>query len=265
MALRHPFLRLQLISPNRKRFANVINIMKLSVIIPTKNEQVLLPRLLECLEKQSFRDFEVVVADANSTDRTREIATSFGAKVVDGGMPGPGRNRGSEAASGEIFLFMDADVLLPSEHYLGDTLQEFEMLKADVATCKLKPMSDKYFDHFFHHFYNGYTRLTEGVRPHAPGSCIFSRRDAHLSIGGFDEEVVFAEDMEYVQRAHRKGYRFRMLLSHAVLVSVRRLEKDGRINIAAKYVYGELHMMTKGPFRRMPYEYEMGGDVPKNP
>jgi len=238
--------------------------MKLSVIIPTKNEEVLLPRLLACLEKQSFRDFEVIVADAQSTDRTREIAESFGAKVVEGAMPGPGRNRGAETASGDILLFMDADVLLPSDHYLRDTVQEFDAMKADVATCKLKPMSDKYFDMFFHHFYNGYSLLTESVRPHAPGSCIFSRRSVHQGIGGFDEEVVFAEDMEYVQRAHRKGHRFRMLRSHLVLVSVRRLEKDGRCNIAAKYLYGELHMITKGPFRRMPFEYEMGGDVSEN-
>jgi len=43
-------------------------------------------------------------------------------------------------------------------------------------------------------------------------------------------------------------------------VSVRRLEKDGRLSIAMKYVMGELHMVVKGPYKEMPYEYDMGGD-----
>ncbi|QQR60800.1 hypothetical protein IPH19_05355 [Candidatus Uhrbacteria bacterium] len=48
-----------------------------------------------------------------------------------------------------------------------------------------------------------------------------------------------------------------------LLVSVRRFEKDGRWRIAAKYIYGEIYMMTKGPFRELPYQYEMGGEEPK--
>lgn len=230
--------------------------MKLSIIIPTKNEEVVLPELFDTIHMQTFRDFEVIVADAASTDRTRELASSFGAKVVDGGMPGPGRNRGAAASSGDILLFIDADVQLPNERYLEDVVSEFDRRGVDVATCRLKPMSDRMGDKIGHGVFNNYAKLFERVRAHAAGSCIIARRTVHDVIGGFDERVVFAEDQEYVQRAHRNGYRFRMLESHPMHVSVRRLEKDGRLSIATKYIYSEAHMLIKGPmFDRIPFEY----------
>ena len=48
--------------------------------------------------------------------------------------------------------------------------------------------------------------------------------------------------------------------SHPINVSVRRFEKDGRAAIAVKYLFGELRMLTKGPFKKMPFTYEMGGE-----
>ncbi len=230
--------------------------MKLSIVVPAKNEEAVLPGLFKTIENQMFRDFEVIVADAHSTDRTRETASAFGAKVVDGGMPGPGRNRGATASSGDILLFVDADVQLPNERYLGDVVAEFEQRAADVATCRLKPMSDRIDDKVGHAVFNHYTKLFERIRAHAAGSCILSRRPVHDAIGGFDERVVFAEDQEYVQRAHRNGYRFRMLESHPMHVSVRRLENDGRLSIASKYLYSEAYMLLKGPMiDRLPFEY----------
>ncbi len=237
--------------------------MKVSIVIPTKNEEVLLPRLLAALQQQTYQDFEVIVADAWSTDRTRELAASMGAKVVDGGMPGPGRNRGAEHATGDLLFFMDADALPPHDAFLGDVVHSFQELGVQLATCPLKPLSDKAGDHFGHDVYNRYVRLTERVLPHAPGSCILALRSVHEAIGGFDEHVVFAEDMEYVQRAHKQGYRFKMLPTQPIYVSVRRLDKDGRLAIAAKYIYGEIYMLAKGPFKNMPYEYVMGGDEPQ--
>lgn len=225
------------------------------MIIPTKNEEAVLPKLFETIQSQTFRDFEVIVADAASTDRTREVVAAFGAKVVDGGMPGPGRNRGAMAASGDILLFADADVQLPSDRYFEDVVAEFEHRGADVATCRLKPMSDRFDDKFGHGVFNNYAKLFERVRAHAAGSCIIARRPVHDAIKGFDERVVFAEDQEYVQRAHRHGYKFRVLESHPMNVSVRRLDKDGRISIAAKYLYSEAHMLLKGPMFEQVFEY----------
>ncbi len=234
--------------------------MKISVIIPAKNEAILLPRLLRSIAAQTYLDREVIVADAFSSDGTRSVAVAHGARVIDGGMPGPGRNLGAQAATGALFLFLDADTVLPSERFLEDVVREFREQRADVATCKLEPLTDRADDRFGHDVYNYFVQLTQGTRPHAPGGCLLVTREAHERIGGFDERVLMIEDCDYVQRAHRSGFRFRQLRSHPILVSVRRLDKDGRWRIAAKYLYSEFYMMTVGPFRHQPYRYDMGGD-----
>lgn len=238
---------------------------KLTIVIPAKNEEATLPRLLESIRSQSYRDFEIVVADAGSTDATRSIAERFGAKVVEGGMPGPGRNRGAEAAEGEIIAFFDADVLLTSSRFLDDCLAEMDRKRIDVATCKVKPLSRRPIDRVMHEAYNAYATAMEKVRPHAPGFCILVKRHAHQGINGFDEDVVFAEDHDYVQRAQKQGYNFGLLRSHPIAVSVRRLEKDGRLSIALKYIFVELRMFAKGSFKDMPFDYEMGGGDEKSP
>ncbi|MDF1496567.1 MAG: glycosyltransferase [Patescibacteria group bacterium] len=233
----------------------------LSIVIPTKNEEKNLPNLLKSIRLQTFSDYEIIIADANSDDRTRFIAQESGVKVVDGGLPGPGRNRGAEVAEGTIILFLDADVELSDPNFLEANLNEMKDRGVNVATTLVKPMSDSYLDKAMHEVYNAFAVGVERVKPHAPGFCIFVKKHVHDDIGGFDETVVFAEDHEYVQRAVKEGYRFRVLRSVPISVSVRRLEKDGRLGIAFKYAMAELHMMTKGPYKEMPYEYEMGGDV----
>ena len=233
----------------------------LSIIVPTKNEQANLPNLLMSIRSQSFADYEVIIADADSEDKTREIAESYGAKVVPGGLPGPGRNRGAEVATGHTLLFLDADVQMQNENFLKDNLEEMKSKGACVATTYVKPVSKNPIDKAMHEVYNAFAVAAERVRPHAPGFCIFVKKHVHDEIGGFDESVVFAEDHDYVQRAEKAGYRFRVLRKRPISVSVRRLEKDGRLGIALKYMMAELHMMTKGPFKEMPYEYEMGGEL----
>lgn len=232
---------------------------KLSIVIPVKNEETDLPKLLASIKAQTFTDYEVIVADAHSTDKTVELAQAAGAIVVEGGMPGPGRNKGAVHANGDIVAFFDADVQLPSARFLQECLDEMDRKKLDVATCKVKPLSRKPIDRAMHEAYNAYTIATEKLKPHAPGFCILVRRDVHHGINGFDEDVVFAEDHDYVQRAAKDGHRFGILRSHPIAVSVRRLEKDGRLSIALKYVFGELYMMTKGSFKEAPFEYQMGG------
>ena len=70
----------------------------LSIIVPTLNEEEHLPIFFREIKKQSFKDYEVIIADANSTDRTVEIAQKFGATVISGGLPAKGRNEGAKIA-----------------------------------------------------------------------------------------------------------------------------------------------------------------------
>jgi glycosyltransferase involved in cell wall biosynthesis len=91
----------------------------ISVIIPARNEEVSLADCLQSLVTQSGVEFEIIVVDDHSTDRTREIAESFpGVRVVDAG-PLPegwtGKNNavtcGARQARGEWLLFTDADTV----------------------------------------------------------------------------------------------------------------------------------------------------------
>jgi len=235
----------------------------LSIIIPTKNEEEHLPGLFESIAKQTYRDFELIVADAGSTDRTREIAAAAGARVIEGGLPGPGRNRGASVASGLLLLFLDADIVLPDERFLIAAVTEMRSRGLDVAAPDVAPMSDCRIDRLFYAFYNRYVRILEHVFPHTPGFCMFAMRQAHEKIRGFDETVTFAEDHDYAQRAKRARLRFGLLNTPLpVKTDVRRFEKDGRLRILLVYTWTELRMMFIGPYRKKtPFTYEMGGKV----
>lgn len=228
-----------------------------SVIIPTKNESEDLPRLLASLTSQTVLPGEIIVADARSEDDTREIATSYGAMVVDGGLPGVGRNKGAEAATKDMLLFLDADVELTDAHFLEKTIGEMLERKLDVATCDVFPISDKFIDHALHKAYNLYVRICGSWLPHAPGFCIFVKREVHELIRGFDEGVIFAEDHDYVRRAVKRKKQFGFLKAH-VPVSIRRMERDGRFRIILTYILGELHLLTLGPVRHNKFRYSFG-------
>lgn len=200
--------------------------MIFSIIIPAKNEEKNLPVLLKSIRSQSLHDYEIIVADAGSTDKTREVAASFGARVVQGGMPGTGRNRGAEAAKGEYLLFLDADVVLPREDFLEKSLAEIKKNNFCVAA----PLYDFYparvMDKVVSNLWNVWVIVAAGISPSAAGSCIFARREMHNKIGGFNEKIVLGEDTDYVYRASRIC-RFGIIRSARVGNSPRRLRQEG--------------------------------------
>lgn len=84
--------------------------MKVSIIIPTYNEEDVILKCLESLQKQSYKDFEIIIVDDGSTDQTVELVKSF--NVIHGSHQGAGaaRNLGAKSAKGEILVFVDADM-----------------------------------------------------------------------------------------------------------------------------------------------------------
>jgi len=230
---------------------------KISIVIPTLNEEKLLPVLLESIKKQKGVETEIIVADSNSTDKTRQIAASFSAKIVEGGLPGKARNNGAKNASCETILFLDADVILPAPDFLKKTLFEFNKNNLGIASCEFYPISDNTIDKILHQAANFYLKKTCQIMPHIPGFCIFVRKDVHEKINGFDETLKLAEDHDYAQRAG-KITKFGFLKSYPILVSVRRLERDGRFNILAKYALCETHIFFKWPIRSDIFKYTFG-------
>ncbi|MEK7606772.1 MAG: glycosyltransferase [Patescibacteria group bacterium] len=228
----------------------------ISIIIPTLNEERFLPLLLESLQRQTRRDFEVIVADAGSKDRTRDITLNFGCTITEGGTPARGRNCGARVAKGEWVVFLDADVILPHD-FLDRAMNEMERRRLDIASPFIAPLNGRRIDKIFFGFYNWYSVITRPVYPHAPGFCIFVRRTLHEALDGFDEATLLAEDHDYVLKASRLG-RFGLLRRIRVPVSMRRFEKDGHVNIALKYVAAEAHRIFLGPINSNIFRYRFG-------
>jgi glycosyltransferase involved in cell wall biosynthesis len=228
----------------------------LTVIIPTLNEIAYLPSLLDALDVQTRQPEELIVADAGSTDGTAELARKRGARVIRGGMPSIGRNAGARATNGDIFLFLDADVLPPPD-FIARVLEEFERKEYDVATCFLAAINENPLDRILSAGTNLYFRVIQPVSPHAPGFCILSKRIAHEKMGGFDESLMISEDIDYARRAKRYG-KFGILTSARIPVSMRRVRKEGVVGLGLKYAWCEMYALAGKPVRATPFGYEFG-------
>ncbi len=230
--------------------------MHFSIIIPTLNEEVLLPDLLADLQAQTFRAFEVIIADAGSHDRTVDIARQYGAQIVPGGMPAVGRNNGARVARGDFLVFLDADTRLDPD-FLQNVYDEMEERFLDLATCEILPLSDHPIDQLLHDFANLAIKLAQFADPHAPGFCIIISRRLFRRIGGFNEELKLAEDHDLVKRASQ--FRPLRVLNRAkIKVSVRRLKKEGRVNLISKYIAVELYRILFGEIKTDVFKYEFG-------
>ena len=209
-------------------------IMKISIIIPTYNEEEYLPKLLESIKSQDFTDYEVIVADAQSDDNTREIAKDYGCVVVEGGLPGPGRNRGAEVAQGEILLFLDSDLEL-TENYLSNVVEEFESEELGIAITQMTPLSEKKRDKYLHDLANWFMIAVENIKPHGAGCYgIISKKELHDEVDGFDENLSFGEDTDYIERVAEIS-EFKVLRNARIGVSTRRLEEEGLYTLLKQY------------------------------
>lgn len=227
----------------------------LSIIIPAFNEEKYLPRLLECIGSQTYKDYEIIIADANSKDKTRQIARKYGCRIVNGGMPAVGRNNGAKAAKGDNLLFMDADVRMDKD-FLESALNEYSIRRLDTAGCYLNPDSKNVFDKLGHSVLNSWFFVMQYFWPHMVGQCIFSKKTIHKKLNGFDETILFAEDNDYVNRSRHFG-KFRILNSVSIISSTRRFGYENRFVLALKYILCPLYRIVFGEIRTNIFKYRM--------
>jgi len=228
----------------------------LSIIIPTLNEEDNLEKLLESIHEQDFDNYEIIVADNGSEDKTLEIAKKYKCKITKGGLPAKGRNEGAKIAKGSLLLFLDADTILP-EMVFAKVLKEFKKRKLEIATFFLVPsgrkkMSKETIGFIF--LYNIPIFLMEKFLPHAAMGILIKRK-LFEKLKGFNEKITLAEDHDLARRAQKFG-KFGILKSTKLYVSDRRFKKDGLFKTYSKYLLCEGHMIFIGPVEKNLFEYD---------
>jgi len=229
----------------------------ISIIIPTLNEEKYLPLTLGEIKKQSFTDYEIIVADAGSTDKTIEIAKSFDCKITGGGLPAKGRNEGVKIAQGDLLLFMDADNISIPRNFLKQLIGEFERRNLDCAAFPIFIKGDR-LDSFLYGIYNLWAEISQSFMPHAFNSMII-RKEIHQEIRGFDEDIKLAEDHAYIRKA-AKTSKFGFIRTAPMMTSNRRFEKEGRLKGYLKYIFAGAYMFLFGNIKTDVFKYRFGYD-----
>lgn len=235
----------------RKTYFNMI-----SIIIPTLNEEKLLPGLLKAIKSQNFKNYEIIISDAGSQDKTIEIAKEFGCKITNGGLPGKGRNNGANVAKYNILFFLDADSIFFGQDFFTNFLDEFEKRNLDIATFLIYAKGNNKIDKFIYRAYNFSVCLVENFLPHATNA-VLVKKEIHKKINGFDEQIKIAEDHDYARRAGKFG-KFGIIKTEPILVSARRYETDGRFKTYFKYILCAIYMNLFGPVKSDIFKYKFG-------
>lgn len=241
--------------------------MKLSLVIPALNEEKFLPRLLSSLTTQTRTDFEVVVVDGSSKDRTVEVAQSFRSQLPTlqvlvsekAGLPLQ-RNIGARATQGEWLVFIDSDsILLP---YFIERLENFiAERQPELFTSWFRPDSEDSGDALFTLVANSFV---EGSiyfrRPIAPGPLTAVRRDVFELVNGFDESLTFGEDYDLTHRITGHGIPLQILRETLYVYSLRRVRRDGKFRFMRLYATASLKVLFTKKNLKSP-AYIMGGHL----
>ena len=202
---------------------------EVSIIIPARNEEASLGTCLGSLVSQHGVDFEIVVVNDHSTDRTREIATSFaGVRVIEAGdLPArwTGKNNavvcGAREAHGKWLLFTDADTVhLPGS--LARALTEAKEHKAEMLSYSPEQIAVTFWEMailpvVFAELARQYppSKVSDPASPIAAanGQFILIRRETYDAIGGHAavagdilEDVALAKLVKFSGRKIRFRY-----------------------------------------------------------
>lgn len=174
-------------------------IPKISVVIPTLNEEKYLKSTLESFKKQTFTDFEIIIADGASTDNTLEIAKRYADEITINKKGSVCQNReiGLRLAKGKIIVGADADTVYP--HNYLETINNIFQKEKDVVLVTGRyitidgPLWGISIMRAISFFVELIYRLF-GVLVYAPALCISYKKSVFLKIGGYNVNLDFGGD-----------------------------------------------------------------------
>lgn len=204
--------------------------MRISIVVPAFNEERLLGDSLAQIKSaaKAFAplgwEWELIVCDNNSTDRTAEIARAAGARVVFEPINqiARARNAGAAAAAGDWLIFVDADSH-PGAELFSDVAKTIQSGKCVAGGVTVR--MDKFY--FIASVMVRAWNFVSRMRCWCAGSFIFCDADAFRKVGGFSDELFMAEELELSERlkkfAKQHGKRLVILHHHPILTSSRKM------------------------------------------
>ena len=222
--------------------------VKISVVVPTMNEEKYIQPCLDSLRRQTYKDLEIVAIDA-STDSTPTACAAAGWKVVKQVSKGIAlaRAEGFAAASGEIIACTDADTAVDAQ-WAERIARIFE---EDKVVCAYGPVylrdcgpALRLLAAFCYNTL--FLRISRFLRrDNISGQNFAIRKSAYDAVGGFRAELVTAEDVDLGLRVRKLG-RVVYAKKMAVHTSARRLLAEGPLHFIGHNVLNFLRITLTG-------------------
>lgn len=188
--------------------------MKVSVVIPVRDEEDSICELLDSVLTQTHPPNEIVIIDGGSVDATPQIIEEYIGKgaplrLIRAGaaLPGRGRNLGAAQASCEWIAFTDAGIRLANNWLAALVTKAEENAAIDIVYGSWDPVTDTLFKQCAAIAYVPPPALHDGmqVRPRSIASTLL-RREAWRGVNGFPEDLRSAEDLLFMDRLEKAGY-----------------------------------------------------------
>jgi len=201
----------------------------LSIIIPTYNEEKYLSRLLQLIKKQTLQPDEIIIADNHSTDKTVSIAKKFDCIIIKGGTPAQGRTAGGKAATGNILLFLDADVVFKGINFLKRIINDYKNNQNSVATVWFVSQEKNFFNKLLCLIANLTKKINLFIAKKWKtvlgdyGIFILCHRSVFKTVGRFPSLKGYHEDTFFFREVVKKGARY-IVLPEKIYISGRRLK-----------------------------------------